>query len=263
MKLGIAGRKALVLGGGRGLGLAVARALAAEGVDLVISSRSLERLEEAARAIRADHAVKVTAAACDMSDRDQVSALWKETERQLGQVDILLNNHGGPPLGLAADLEENALLAHFTPMVESVIRLTRLALPGMRERRWGRILTIGSSGMIQQLPNMALSNTLRAAIVGYMKTLASEVAADGVTVNILAPGKVYTDRVQSSAETNAGRLGVTVEEIKKRSIADIPVGRYGLPEEVGAMAAFLCGEQAGFMTGSIWRVEGGLIRSIL
>ncbi|HZA65823.1 MAG TPA: SDR family NAD(P)-dependent oxidoreductase, partial [Geminicoccaceae bacterium] len=113
MKLGIAGRKALVLGGGRGLGLAVARALAAEGVDLVISSRSLERLEEAARAIRADHAVKVTAAACDMSDRDQVSALWKETERQLGQVDILLNNHGGPPLGLAADLEENALLAHF------------------------------------------------------------------------------------------------------------------------------------------------------
>jgi 3-oxoacyl-[acyl-carrier protein] reductase len=124
-------------------------------------------------------------------------------------------------------------------------------------------LTIGSSGVIQQLPNMALSNTLRAAVVGYMKTLASEVAADGVTVNILAPGKVYTDRVQSSAETNAARLGVSVEEIKKRSIADIPVGRYGLPEEVGAMAAFLCGEQAGFMTGSIWRVEGGLIRSIL
>ena len=241
MELGIAGRKALVLGGSRGLGFAVARALAAEGVDLVISSRNLERLEAAALAIRADHEVNVTAAACDMSDADQVRALGRRPAEAGQALDFLLTTMAAPRSGSRSTSRRRRCSRTSPRWWRASVRLTRLALPGMRERRWGRILTIGSSGIVQQLPNMALSNTLRAAIVGCMKTLASEVAADGVTVNMLAPGKVYTDRVQGSAQTNAARLGVSVEEIRQRSIADIPVGRCRRPEEVGAIAAFLCG----------------------
>ncbi|MBI4182657.1 MAG: SDR family oxidoreductase [Proteobacteria bacterium] len=263
MDLGLRGKRALVLGASKGLGHGIARALAAEGAEVVISARRLESLDPVAKAMAVETGARVVALEGDVSDPDNMNRLYDGAVKALGGVDVLVNNHGGPPLGLAVDLAEGDLKTWFTNMVVSMIRMTGLAFPPMRARKWGRILTVGSSGMIQPLPNMVLSNTLRSAVVGYMKTLADEVAPDGVTVNIIVPGSIYTDRTRQSTVVNAKRLGISEEEMIKRRVAAIPVGRFGRTEEFGAMAAFLCSEAAAYMTGSMWRVDGGLVRSII
>ncbi len=263
MDLGLKRRRALVLGSSKGLGNGVARALAAEGADVVISARYQETLDEVAKAMAAETGAKVVGLAGDVSDPDNMNALFDAACETMGGVDILVNNHGGPPLGPAVELKEEDLVSQFTSMVVSVIRMTSLALPAMRERQWGRIITVVSSSIIQPIPNYAVSNTLRGAVVGYMKTLADEVAADGVTVNLLTPGRILTDRTRVGTQFNAKRLGISEDEVLKRSVATIPAGRLGAVEEFGAMGAFLCSEQASYMTGSVWRVDGGYIRSIL
>jgi 3-oxoacyl-[acyl-carrier protein] reductase len=263
MDLGIHGKRALVLGGSKGLGYAVAHALASEGVDLALSSSNLERAGAAARTIAEETQVKATPLVGDVADPDNMNTLADQAREALGGIDILVNNHGGPPLGFAADLKEEDLVEQFNKMVRSIIRITSLVLPEMVERKWGRIVTVGSSGNVEPLNNMVLSNTLRGAIVNYTKTLANEVAKHGVTVNIVAPGSVLTDRTRSSTETNAKRLGITFEEMMAQRVKDIPAGRLGDPKEYGAMAAFLCSEQAAYCTGAIYRVDGGKIKTIV
>ncbi len=263
MDLGIKGKRAIVLGASKGLGYACAHALAAEGAEVVVTSSAMERCEPAAKKIAEETGGKAVPLLGDVSDPDNMNRLYDETVAALGGVDILINNHGGPPRGLAKELAESDLTDQFTKMVVSPIRITSLCLPGMVERQWGRILTIGSSGNVQPLPNMVLSNTLRMAMVGYTKTLAGEVAKDNVTVNIISPGSVLTDRSREGSESTAKRLGITFEEALAQRAASIPAQRMGDPVEFGALAAFLCGDQASYMTGSLWRVDGGAIRSIL
>ena len=263
MDLGIAGKGALVLGASKGLGYAVAHALAAEGATVAVSSSDLGRATEAADRIAGETGAKVVGFVGDVSNPDNMNRLAEEATAALGQVDILVNNHGGPPLGFAKDLKEEDLVDQFNKMVVSIIRLTGLLVPAMVERQWGRVVTIGSSGNVEPLDNMVLSNTLRAGIVSYSKTLANEVAKDNVTVNILAPGTILTDRSRSSTETNAKRLGITPEEVMAQRVKGIPAGRFGDPKEFGAVAAFLCSQHASYCTGSIWRVDGGRIKTIV
>lgn len=264
MDLGIKGRRALVLGGSKGLGYASAHALAQEGVAVAVGSSSLARCEEAADTIARETGSTAVGVLADVSSPDNMNTAHAAAVKALGgDIDILVNNHGGPPLGMARDLKEEDLRAQFDMMVVSIIRMTSLCFPAMVAQQWGRILFVGSSGMIQALPNMVLSNTLRGCIVGYCKTLAGELAADNVTVNIVAPGTILTDRSRSSNEINAKRRGVSVEEIMAERVKAIPAGRLGDPKEYGAMVAFLAGDRASYMTGSIWRVDGGIVRSIL
>lgn len=263
MDLGIKGKRALVLGSSKGLGYAVAHALANEGVTVGVSSSSIERAREAAGKIADETGSKTAAFVGDVSNPDNMDTLAEQVAAELGGVDILVNNHGGPPLGFAMDLKEEDLTDQFNKMVVSIIRLTSKLVPAMVAQKWGRVLTIGSSGNVEPLPNMVLSNTLRAAIVSYTKTLSNEVAKDGVTVNMIAPGTILTDRSRSSTEANAKRLGVSYDEVMAERVKGIPAGRFGDPKEFGAVAAFLASAQASYCTGSIWRVDGGRIKSIV
>jgi len=255
MDLGLKQRRAVVTGASRGIGRAIALALAAEGADVVAAARDAEKLKELALAAGPG---TITAHVADMSKADAIQSLAGELER----ADILVFNTGGPPFGTAAETSDASWTTQFEAMFLSAIRLTRLALPGMRTRRFGRIMLVVSSGVIQPIPNLALSNALRSALVGWAKTLATEVAADGVTVNCLAPGRIATDRIVEFDQARSRREGITVEQAQKLSITTIPAGRYGDADEFAAMAAFLASPRASYMTGGIIRIDGGMIRSV-
>lgn len=258
MDLEIAGRHALVLGGGKGLGRGIAEALADEGVRLTLAGRDRGRLLAAAAEIGARTGVSVREHAVDLSVPESVS----ELARSAGDVDILVLNGGGPPAGPVTEVTAETWRTQFEALVLSPIRLAHAFVPGMRARRFGRILIVLSSGVTQPLPNLGLSNSLRLTLVGWAKTLAGEVAGDGVTVNGLAPGRIHTDRVDQLDGAAAARQGKPLEEIRGASRAAIPIGRYGEIAEFAAAAAFLASKRASYITGSVMRVDGGLIRSI-
>jgi 3-oxoacyl-[acyl-carrier protein] reductase len=251
MDLGLKGRRALVLGASGGLGGAVARSLTAEGAHVIGASRRTP----------ADMAGCAEWAEVDLSDRPSLDALCDRLLAQ-GGVDILVNNSGGPPPSEAKESRYEDWIAQFTTMAASLFHLTGRLLPPMLGRGWGRILTIGSSGVEQPIPRLALSNGVRAAISGWSKTLAAEVAPDGVTVNMVLPGRIRTERVRQLDQAAATRQGVTPEQVEQGSRAIIPAGRYGRPEEFGAVVAFLASEPASYITGTTIRVDGGLIRSV-
>ena len=253
MELKIAGRRALVLGGNRGLGLAIAKALAAEGASVAIAAR-----DTAALAAAADEIGAARTFAVDLADTASLPGFAAE----VGPLDILVNNTGGPPYGGAAARDPEDWLASFRAMSLSVIRLTDLVLPAMRMAGWGRILTLVSAGAVQPIPVLGISNTLRAGLIAWSKSLAPEVARDGVTVNVLMPGRIATERVHQTDQASAEAEGVAVEAIRQRSWSQIPLGRYGEPREVAAMAAFICSDLASYVTGSVVRVDGGLIRHV-
>ncbi|MEA3151050.1 MAG: 3-oxoacyl-[acyl-carrier protein] reductase [Gammaproteobacteria bacterium] len=255
MNLGIDKRRAVVTGASRGLGRAIAAALAAEGADVVGVARNIERLAELSASLAPDRG-SFTARAGDLADPAAIEGLGDV----LGEADILVLNTGGPPPGPITDVTDATWIKQFESMFLSIVRLTRLALPGMRKRKFGRIIIVVSSGVQQPIANLGISNALRMTVVGWAKTLAAEVAADGVTVNCLAPGRIATDRVAELDAGAAGRRGVSVAEIEQQARAAIPIGRYGDPAEFAAMAAFLAGDGAAYMTGSVIRVDGGMIR---
>lgn len=256
MDLKIAGKRALVMGASRGLGRAVAEGLLAEGVNVIAVARKTDAIQA-----WANGSPGVTAIAADLSDPASVDAL-ADAVLAMGGVDILVNNSGGPAPGQAATTARNDWLAEFEAMAANLFHLTGRLLSGMRERKWGRIITIASSGVEQPIPNLALSNGVRAAVVGWSKTLAAEVASDGVTVNIVMPGRIQTTRVAELDAAAAKRTDSTVEAVQKASAAAIPAGRYGRPEEFAAMVVFLASDPASYVTGSRLRVDGGAIRSI-
>lgn len=262
MDLGLKGKRALVMGASKGLGRAIAEALSAEGATVTVASRDEAALKALAEGLSAKNGVPAFAIKADVANEAGMDALADEAVLRMGGVDILILNHGGPPVGPAVDLSLDELKAQFQKMVVAPIRLAMRLLPAMRERKWGRIITVGSSGMVQPLSNMVLSNALRAAIVGWNKTLSAEIAGDGVTCNILAPGSILTDRSKDTAGLRAKREGITVEEAIRRNAETIPAKRYGTPEEYGAVAAFLASEKASYMTGSIVRCDGGNVRAI-
>jgi 3-oxoacyl-[acyl-carrier protein] reductase len=257
MDLGLENRRALVTGASRGLGRAIALGLAGEGADVVAVARDPERLSALASDAAASGG-KITARVCDLADPSAIDAL----REVLQQADILVLNTGGPPPGAAAEVADATWIKQFEAMFLSVVRLTRLALPGMRKRGFGRILAIVSSGVLQPIPNLAISNALRMAVVGWAKTLAGEVARDGVTVNCLAPGRIATDRVAELDQGRAQREGISVAEVEQQSRSAIPAGHYGEAAEFAAIATFLASPRASYMTGGIIRVDGGMIRSV-
>ncbi|KKB12236.1 3-oxoacyl-ACP reductase [Devosia geojensis] len=262
MDLGLRDKCALVLGASQGLGLGVARALLAEGAQVAISSRSASALEEARDALPDDQRSRCFIVPADLGAEGAADAIAAAARRELGAVDILVNNSGGPPPGSPSATSVEEVERQFARMVTPLLALTLAVAPAMRERGWGRILTIASSGIVQPIAHLPISNSLRSALVGFMKTLAGEVAADGVTVNVLAPGRIATDRTRSIDTALAERTGRSKEDVARESAGSIPAGRYGTVEEFGAVAAFLAGAGASYVTGSIIRVDGGAIRSI-
>jgi 3-oxoacyl-[acyl-carrier protein] reductase len=262
MDLGLDGKRALVMGGSRGIGRGIAAALAGEGAAVAIVSRDQAALDRTAAEIGSETGRPVLPIAADLADRAALAAAFATVESQLGGVDILVNNSGGPPPSGVGGIDPALWRDQFEMMVLNIIGLTDLALPGMRARRWGRVLTVASSGVIQPIPAIGLSNTLRSALVGWSKTLAGEVGRFGITVNMLLPGRIATQRVAQIDAAAAAAQGKTPEVIAERSAAEIPVGRYGTIEEFGAVAAFLAGTGASYVTGSMIRIDGGATRSI-
>ena len=260
MELGLQAKRALVLSSSRGLGLGVAQALAAEGASVLMTARSADRLRDAADSITAKGPGRADIFAGDLAPN--VDAIHRAALHALGGVDILVANTGGPPAGTALAASPDEWTPHFEAMVVPIIRLAGLLLPGMRERRWGRILIIASSGVVQPIPNLVISNALRSSLVGWSKTLASETASDGITVNMVLPGRIATDRLGELDAANAKAQGRSVEEVAEAGRAAIPAGRYGRVEEFADVVCFLASERASYVTGSLVRVDGGAIRSV-
>ena len=263
MDLGIVGKVALVAASSRGLGRAVAEELAAEGVDLVLCARGEAALRETADAIRASSKVRVVAVTADVADPNGVERVVSAALREFGRVDILISNSGGPPAGPFESHSSDAWDVAVRNTLGSVINLTRAVLPGMKERGWGRIINITSIAVKQPVDNLILSNSLRAAVTGFARTLANEVAPFGITVNNVMPGYTRTQRVEELAEKNASLRGSS--PAKERAVweGQIPMGRLGEPREFGAMVAFLASDRASYTTGASIPVDGGWIRSLV
>ena len=254
MDLGLAGRTAVVCASTSGLGEATARALAAEGARVVVSGRRGERAVEIAAELP-----EAVGAGVDLTEPDGPETLVARAHDAFGPVDVLVLNSGGPPPSTAATLDTDALTDALLPLLLAQQRLVSLVLPAMRERGWGRILAVGSSGVVAPIPGLALSNVGRAALAGYLKTLAGEVGGDGVTVNLLLPGRIATARTAQIDQPAAEREGGSIEDVEARATAAIPAGRYGTAAEFGAVAAFLCSEAASYVTGTATRCDGGLV----
>lgn len=262
MDLGIRGKVALVAASSQGLGLAVAEELAAEGVRLVMNARSKETLDRACDSIRERFGADVVGVAGDVSRTEDIERIVGTGLERFSGIDILVTNSGGPPAGMFVDLSRTAWDEAVKILLTSVIEMTRLVLPGMKERGWGRILNITSIAAKQPVDNLMLSNALRAGVTGFSKTLANEVAEFGITVNTILPGYTATERVVELAETLGRKEGVDAAVIRKRWEAEIPMRRLGEPKEFAALAAFLVSDRASYITGLSAAVDGGWIRSV-
>jgi len=263
MDFGLEGKTALVAASSRGLGRAVAEELAREGARLLICARTVGPLEEAGQAIHDETGAKVVAFPADLTNPADVERLIETAVTEFGRVDILVTNTGGPPPGPFESHSVEAWGSAIEQNLNSVLNLTRAVLPGMKEAGWGRIINITSVAVKQPIHGLILSNAVRAAVTGFAKTLASEVATAGVTVNNVMPGFTKTERLNSLAEHIAETEGITVEEALSRWEGETPMGRIGEPEEFAALVAFLASERASYITGTSIPVDGGFIKALI
>lgn len=261
MDLGIAGKGALVLGGGGGLGGAIAKALASEGVKVAVAGRKEDAANNTVKAIR-EAGGEAIAVSWDLADLAAMEVEIDNLEKSHWPVDILVNITGGPPPSPVTAQTEQLWKDQFDGMVMSVIKLTDRLLPGMKERGWGRIITSTSSGIVTPIPNLGLSNTLRSALVGWSKTLAREVGGHGITANLVIPGRIATGRIVFLDEAKAEREGREVKDVTDESVSSIPVGRYGEPDEYAAAVTFLASARASYINGTSLRIDGGFIPSV-
>jgi 3-oxoacyl-[acyl-carrier protein] reductase len=253
--LGIEGRVALVMGASKGLGRASAAALAREGARVAVASRSRERIDEAAAAIAAETGGEVRGFAADTEDMERLSELAAEVARELGPIEILVTNTGGPPPGNPLEFGREDWEAAHRSLVLAPIALVEAVVPAMRERGWGRIVNVTSIATKEPIPGLILSNSHRLAAVGAFKTLSRDLAGEGILLNSVAPGRIATDRI-------AGMMGRPLEEIADAPQPDVPVGRLGRVEEFADVVAFLCSERASYVCGVNMTVDGGLTRGI-
>jgi len=259
MDLGLRGKVALVTAGSKGMGRACALGLAAEGARVAICARGEADLRSAAEEIRARAGTEALALPADVTRAGDVERLVAATREKLGPVDILVANAGGPPRGTFGELADEQWVGAFELSLLSTVRLIRAVLPEMRQRKWGRILTIQSSSVKQPIPGLLLSNAVRPGVAGLMKTLAAEVGRDGVLVNTVCPGRILTDRFLSGAAAQK----LSREQYLERQSAEIPLGRIGTPEEFASVVVFLASERASYVTGVALQVDGGLVRGLI
>ncbi len=262
MDFGIEGRTALVAASSKGLGRAVAEELAAEGARVILCARGAETLE-ATRATLADSGAEVTAVAADLTDPLQVERVVEVGVETFGPIDILITNTGGPPPGPFESHTPEAWSQAVRQNLNSVLNLARSVLPAMKERKWGRIVTITSVAVKQPVDGLILSNSIRAAVTGVAKTLANEVASFGITVNNVMPGYTRTERLDQLAADIAERSGGSIDDAFAAWEGQIPLGRVGDPREFGALVAFLASERASYITGTSIAVDGGAIKALL
>jgi 3-oxoacyl-[acyl-carrier protein] reductase len=258
MYLELEGRRALVCGASQGLGFAIAEALAAEGCHVGLLARNAEKLETHVEAF-GKRGLKAQALAADMNDWPSLSIALR---RFGAPPDILVNNTGGPPPSTVAKTEPEQWRKQFEAMVLNQMRLTDAVLPAMRGNKFGRILSIASTSIVEPIPGLVISGALRSALANWMKALATECARDGVTVNVLLPGSFATERINRLNAAEAKSRGVSMAKVVEESSAAIPVGRYGEPKEFASIAAFLASPRASYLTGQMIRIDGGATRAL-
>lgn len=256
MDLGLKGKRALVLAASRGLGYACARGLAQEGCHLVICSRDEARIQAAAEQIRRDTGARVEALAADVSNAAQAERLVGTAVDALGGLEVLVHNAGGPPAGQFHTLNEAQWQQAFEQNMMSFVRIVAAAVPEMKKAGYGRVLTIASSSIKQPIPNLMLSNAFRAGVWGIAKTLSQELGPQGILVNVIAPGRISTERIAELDQANATRTGKPVDEVRKASVATIPLGRLGDPEEFANLVVFLASTKASYISGQGIFVDG-------
>lgn len=256
MDLGLKGKRALVLAASRGLGYACARGLAREGCHLVICSRDEARIQAAAQQIRTETGARVEALVADVSSPAEAERLVGAAVSAYGGLEVLVHNAGGPPAGQFAAVNEAQWMQAFAQNMMSFVRIVAAAVPEMKKAGYGRVLTIGSSSIKQPIPNLILSNAFRAGVWGIAKTLSQELAPQGILVNVIAPGRIATERIDELDQANAARTGKPLEEVKKASVASIPLGRLGDPEEFANLVVFLASERASYISGQGMFVDG-------
>jgi 3-oxoacyl-[acyl-carrier protein] reductase len=251
------------MGASRGIGRGIAEALAAEGVRVILGSRDGDKCAAVAEEISQQCGVEAHGIACDLANPAAIDSAADYAQDTFGGVDILVNNTGGPPFGDISKVDIETWREQFETMVLSVFRLTGHVLPGMRERQWGRILIVTSTGVVEPIPELGISNTLRVSLANWAKTLSFEVAGDNVTVNLLMPGRIGTERLEQFYKINVERTGKSLDEVKAEVAAVIPMGRVGRVEEFASLAAYLAGQNAGYITGTATAIDGGLTRRSL
>jgi 3-oxoacyl-[acyl-carrier protein] reductase len=263
MDLGLKGKVALVSGASKGLGFAVAKALAAEGASVSISSRSDEAIQAAGKRIEQETGARVLSMAVDVRDKGAIERWIAHAAETFGGIDALMTNSGGPPAGDAVSFDDAAWQDAAELLLFSTIRMVRVAVPHLTRRGGGAILVSTSSSVKEPVPNLGLSTVLRASVSALSKTLALELAAKKIRVNQIIPGRIDTDRVRHLDEVNAKKAGIPVEQAKGKAVGAIPMGRYGEPDEFGRVGAFLLSDAASYMTGATVQVDGGQIRGVL
>jgi 3-oxoacyl-[acyl-carrier protein] reductase len=261
MDLELRGKSAMIWGASKGLGLAIAECLAGEGASVALVARSRDKLTAAATRIQTNGGT-ASAIAADLAQWTEVRAALDQTRDAFGDPDIVVLNSGGPPPVSVTGIDSELWRAQFEVMVLNQMKLAEAVLPAMRKKRFGRILSVSSTSIIEPFAALAISNSLRAALAGWLKTLAGEVASDGVTVNLLLPGSFATERIEDLDRRAAQQSGASVEDIRSANMKDIPARRYGEPREFGSLAAFLASPRAGYITGAALRIDGGATRSL-
>lgn len=263
MDLGLKDKVALVSASSGGLGYATAKQFAAEGANVILCSRSEDRLRQACNTITTETGNdRVTYVAADVAKGADIDALFEHVNSRFGGIDVLITNAGGPPPGNFATVVEADWEFAFQLSLMSVVRLIHGCVGHMKEQQWGRIVNFTSSSIKQPIDNLILSNTFRTAVAGLAKSLALELASDGILVNTIGPGRISTDRVASLDQGNAKRAGVPLDEWVARSKASIPIGRYGEPHEFASLAAYLASPANGYITGQSILVDGGMVRAL-
>jgi 3-oxoacyl-[acyl-carrier protein] reductase len=256
MDLGLKGKRAIVMAASRGLGYACAMGLAREDCDLVICSRDEKRIEAAADTIRREAGAKVKALVADVSSAAEAKRLVDAAVSEYGGLEIVVHNAGGPPAGETLAMTEEQWHKAFEQNLLSFTRIVGAAAPHMEKAKYGRVLTIASSSIKQPIPNLSLSNALRAGVWGIAKTLSRELAPKGILVNVIAPGRIDTERIAELDQANAQKTGKTVDDVRKASVASIPLGRLGRPEELANLVVFLASQSASYITGQAITVDG-------
>ncbi len=263
MDLGLNGRVALVAAASRGLGKAVAAALAEEGARVALFSREQAAIEAAAAEIRSRTGAELLPLAADVNRPEELEQVVRATVERFGRLDILVNNAGGPPPGTFETVSEEQWQQAVNLTLMSAVRLTRLALPHLRTQGGGRIINLTSSSTREPIPNLLLSNAIRAAVAGWAKTLATELAPENITVNCVAPGRIDTERLKQLDQATAQRQGRSADEVRRANETAIPLGRYGRPDEFAAAVAFLASDRAAYITGITLYVDGGKLACVV